>query len=60
VLEWNNPDLDGKWSPAEVNQVLFRNFEDHQQAILELETLQPGITFGESGESGGDALLGAE
>jgi len=45
VLEWNRPDLDGKWSPAEVNQILFRNFEDPTQAIRELETGRPSVTF---------------
>jgi hypothetical protein len=32
--------MDEKWSPAEVNQILFRNFEDHKQAMEELHTLQ--------------------
>jgi hypothetical protein len=45
ALEWDRPELDGKWSPAEVNQVLFRNFEDPTQAMLELETQTPGVTF---------------
>lgn len=34
--------IDEKWSPAEVNQILFRNFEDPQRAMNELLTLQPG------------------
>jgi len=33
--------IDQKWSPAEVNQILFRNFEDPQRAMDELLTLQP-------------------
>jgi hypothetical protein len=45
TLEWNRPDLDGKWSPAEVNQILFRNFENPTQAMLELETTQPSLAF---------------
>ena len=45
TLEWSPEGLDGKWSPAEVNQVLFRNFENPTQAMLELETQQPGVTF---------------
>ena len=45
TLEWSPAGLDGKWSPAEVNQVLFRNFENPQQAMLELEMQQPGVTF---------------
>jgi hypothetical protein len=32
--------MDEKWSPAEVNQILFRNFEDHKQAMDELHTLE--------------------
>ncbi len=31
--------LDGKWSPAEINQILFRNFEDPETAVRELVTL---------------------
>ena len=45
MLNWDRPDLDGKWSPAEVNQVLFRNFENPEQAMLELATQTPGVTF---------------
>ena len=30
------PSLDYKWSPAEVNQILFRNFSDPQQAVDDL------------------------
>jgi hypothetical protein len=30
--------LDYKWSPAEVNQILFRNFTNPTQAIHELTT----------------------
>jgi hypothetical protein len=32
--------MDGKWSPAEVNQILFRNFENSGQAMDELHTLE--------------------
>jgi len=45
TLDWDRPDLDGKWSPAEVNQVLFRNFEDPKQAMEELVTQVPGVNF---------------
>ncbi len=31
--------MDEKWSPAEVNQILFRNFESPQQAMDELHSL---------------------
>ena len=34
------PEIDEKWSPAEVNQILFRNFEDPNQAMDELLDLQ--------------------
>ena len=33
---WNREELDGKWSPAEVQQILFRNFEDPTSALQEL------------------------
>jgi SpoVK/Ycf46/Vps4 family AAA+-type ATPase len=36
---WSHPELDEKWSPAEVNQILFRNFENPKQAMDELLTL---------------------
>jgi hypothetical protein len=41
-VEWDHPELDGKWSPAEVNQILFRNFENPAQAMRELVELTPG------------------
>ncbi len=34
----DNAALDYKWSPAEVNQILFRNFTDPEQAVHELTT----------------------
>jgi hypothetical protein len=37
---------DYTWSPAEVNQILFRNFEDPEKAIFELNTLQPKDLYG--------------
>jgi hypothetical protein len=37
---------DYKWSPAEVNQILFRNFENSEKAVLELNTLQPKDLYG--------------
>jgi SpoVK/Ycf46/Vps4 family AAA+-type ATPase len=30
-----------KWTPAEVNQILFRNFNDSEKALEELKTLNP-------------------
>lgn len=35
-----------KWSPAEVNQILFRNFENVQNAVKELNELQPKDLYG--------------
>jgi hypothetical protein len=35
----DDPTLDSKWSPAEVNQILFRNFTDPETAVKELLTL---------------------
>jgi hypothetical protein len=39
-------DLNGKWSPAEVNQILFRNFKDIDSALNELLTLTPDTLYG--------------
>jgi SpoVK/Ycf46/Vps4 family AAA+-type ATPase len=44
----DEPSLSYKWSPAEVNQILFRNFSNSQQAIDELLTTNP-YDFGENG-----------
>lgn len=38
--------MDYKWSPAEVNQILFRNFDNYEHAIVELETLKPTDLYG--------------
>jgi hypothetical protein len=38
---WEHPEINGKWSPAEVQQVLFRNFEDKNNAMTELLYCQP-------------------
>lgn len=38
--------MDYKWSPAEVNQILFRNFANPENAITELETLSPADLYG--------------
>ena len=42
----NNMDLNEKWAPAEVNQILFRNFKNQEHAILELNTLNPNDLYG--------------
>jgi len=38
---WVTPEMDYKWSPAEVNQILFRNFNSPEEALDELKTLTP-------------------
>lgn len=47
----DDPSLDFKWSPAEVNQILFRNFASPEQAVSELVSLtrQDLYGFGENG-----------
>lgn len=42
---WNHPEINEKWSPAEVQQILFRNFEDKDNAMTELLTCQPQISM---------------
>jgi hypothetical protein len=42
----NDPSLEYKWSPAEVNQILFRNFGHPLQAVCELVALTPGDMYG--------------
>jgi hypothetical protein len=44
--EWTISDLDYKWSPAEVNQILFRNFTSPETALVELLTLTPKDLIG--------------
>ena len=44
--EWATSELDYKWSPAEVNQILFRNFKTPETAIEELKTLKPHELYG--------------
>jgi hypothetical protein len=44
--------LDDKWSPAEVNQILFRNFEDPETAVKELVTLSRTELNGFAEENG--------
>jgi hypothetical protein len=46
--------LEGKWTPAEVNQILFRNFEDPETAVRELVTLTRQDLYGFQ-ENGSDA-----
>jgi SpoVK/Ycf46/Vps4 family AAA+-type ATPase len=42
----DEPSLDYKWTPAEANQILFRNFETPEQAIDELVTLTRDQLYG--------------
>jgi hypothetical protein len=51
--------LNYKWSPAEVNQILFRHFEDPENAITELINLVPQDLYGFI-ETTQDALLELE
>ena len=44
--EWTNETLDYKWTPAEVNQILFRNFDKPDDAIGELKLLNPKDLYG--------------
>jgi len=48
--DWTTEDLDYKWSPAEVNQILFRNFANHDEAIEELKTLKSEDLYGFTSE----------
>jgi hypothetical protein len=52
----DDPSLDGKWTPAEVNQILFRNVETPSAAVADLVALTRadlgGIHENESPESG--------
>jgi SpoVK/Ycf46/Vps4 family AAA+-type ATPase len=38
--------LDGKWSPAEVNQILFRNFGNPEQAARDLMEITQADLYG--------------
>ena len=48
--------LEGKWTPAEVNQILFRNFEDPDTAVAELVSLTRKDLYGFQ-ENGSDSSL---
>ena len=41
-----DPALDYKWTPAEVNQILFRNFGKPQEAVAELISLTRDDMYG--------------
>jgi len=42
----NDESLQEKWSPAEVNQILFRNFNSMENAIHEIETIKINDLYG--------------
>ena len=44
--DWTDDTMNYKWSPAEVNQILFRNFKEPTRAIEELVTLEPRDLYG--------------
>jgi SpoVK/Ycf46/Vps4 family AAA+-type ATPase len=50
-------DLDGKWTPAEVNQILFRNFESPKTAVTELVSLSREDLYGFAEENGSVSVL---
>lgn len=41
TVELDDASLDEKWSPAEVNQILFRNFDNPTAAVRDLVSLTP-------------------
>lgn len=44
--DWTSDLMDYKWTPAEVNQILFRNFNKPDDAIAELKNMQPSDLYG--------------
>jgi chaperone BCS1 len=44
--DWTDESIDYKWTPAEVNQILFRNFDKPTEAIEELINLTPKDLYG--------------
>jgi hypothetical protein len=46
IEDWTTPELEYVWTPAEVNQILFRNFDKSEDAINELKTLKPRDLYG--------------
>ncbi len=44
--DWTTDELNYKWTPAEVNQILFRNFDKPEEAIKELLNLVPKDLYG--------------
>jgi ATPase family associated with various cellular activities (AAA) len=50
-IEIPEGDIHEKWSPAEINQILFRNFENPEQAVRELVELSRDDLYGFQNES---------
>jgi len=46
IVDWTTPELEYVWTPAEVNQILFRNFDKPEDAMNELKTLKPRDLYG--------------
>jgi hypothetical protein len=44
--DWTTEQLEYKWTPAEVNQILFRNFDKPEDATEELIKLSPKDLYG--------------
>ena len=56
--DWTTDELEYRWTPAEVNQILFRNFDSPDDAISELKTLVPKDLYGfESIENESTAII---
>jgi hypothetical protein len=53
----DDPSLDGKSSPAEVNQILFRNFGNPEKAVEELAGLTKTDLYGFREENGSESNL---
>ena len=45
-IELTDQTLDRKWTPAEVNQILFKNMDDHEAGVRELHTLTQEDLYG--------------
>jgi hypothetical protein len=48
---WDSPSMNEKWTPAEVNQILFRNFKNMHEAMIELFSLERNELYGFTLES---------
>jgi hypothetical protein len=46
IVDTGLADLEGKWTPAEINQILFRNFKNYEKALEELISFDPKDLYG--------------